>query len=46
MSFPAPMQIKTRPGCSRGAQHSLALPYPFPAGAVWAAIKSGAVVNV
>lgn len=40
------MQIKTRPGCSRGAQHSLALPHPFPDGAVWAAIKSGAVVNM
>lgn len=40
------MQIKTRLGCSRGAQHSLALPYPFPNGAVWAAIKRGAVVNM
>ncbi len=46
MRFPVPLPIETRLGCSRGAQHSLALPYLFPDGAVWAALRYGAVVNM
>ena len=30
----------------RATRLSYALPHPFPGGAVWAAIKSGAVVNM
>lgn len=30
----------------RTTRPSYALPYPFPCGAAWAAIKSGAVVNM
>ena len=32
--------------CAGGAQLSYALPYPFPDGAVWAAIRRGVVMNM